>query len=425
MKESKYIYPKDLLFWRKIPENKSLDLFNSNYRLCTFSRLISTIPEVTYNLFLEELNDITCLSNYKVRIILPMPANCTTLINQVYHSQWYSLLHKSCKILMDRPDAVLITGCDYDEYNLDNFYHRSVVDIILKIFNQYSLKYNRITWLHGNAFTDDYIKDRISQDYPQTIFYSDFIHQVANIDNEFKPNTFNQNKTNWFLSLNRIARPHRILLCYWWHNNGFRPSYFSCRLGKNGSEEMTNNYQTVDSINELLETFNLPQNENLATDFLKSLPWSIDYKSNNATLPIQQLNSLDKRVIEESACYIVTETHYPIDNNVYHRGWVTEKTFKSFVYGLPFIVLGAAETLHTIKKLGFMSFSSIINEEYDTEYNGVKRMNMVLEEINRLQNIENINEWYHFAQNVYTHNLQHLLNLSGRNYYQMIENFHM
>lgn len=57
---------------------------------------------------------------------------------------------------------------------------------------------------------------------------------------------------------------------------------------------------------------------------------------------------------------IVVETamHYPYN-------FITEKTYRPLANGRPFIILGPAHTLAFLKSLGFMTFSSIIDETYD------------------------------------------------------------
>lgn len=57
---------------------------------------------------------------------------------------------------------------------------------------------------------------------------------------------------------------------------------------------------------------------------------------------------------------LVTETamQYPYN-------FITEKTFRPIANGRPFIILGPTHTLSFLQSLGFMTFSSIIDETYD------------------------------------------------------------
>ena len=65
---------------------------------------------------------------------------------------------------------------------------------------------------------------------------------------------------------------------------------------------------------------------------------------------------------------------------------LSEKLFKGFLYKTPFITFAQHGTLKTIKELGFTTFDWLIDESYDEEINDIKRLKMVLDEIERLLN---------------------------------------
>ena len=64
--------------------------------------------------------------------------------------------------------------------------------------------------------------------------------------------------------------------------------------------------------------------------------------------------------------------------------FVTEKTIKPIQNGVPFIVLGSAGTLATLRALGFRSFAPAINESYDHLLDGTRRLQSALAEAERL-----------------------------------------
>ena len=57
---------------------------------------------------------------------------------------------------------------------------------------------------------------------------------------------------------------------------------------------------------------------------------------------------------------------------------LTEKTFKPLVNLQPFIIVGAPGSLETLHKLGYQTFSSVIDESYDYELNHNKRMEKLI-----------------------------------------------
>jgi len=64
--------------------------------------------------------------------------------------------------------------------------------------------------------------------------------------------------------------------------------------------------------------------------------------------------------------------------------YLAEKIYRCFKYKKPFIFIGRAGTLKYLRKLGYKTFSPVINEEYDTIENSNKRLKYIFTEINRL-----------------------------------------
>ena len=81
---------------------------------------------------------------------------------------------------------------------------------------------------------------------------------------------------------------------------------------------------------------------------------------------------------------VITETTYHTDSG--HDGvpFLSEKVFKAIAMQHPFILVTAPNTLLYLKKLGYKTFSSIIDESYDTELNDAARIIKIANEIQRL-----------------------------------------
>jgi hypothetical protein len=84
---------------------------------------------------------------------------------------------------------------------------------------------------------------------------------------------------------------------------------------------------------------------------------------------------------------VITETTYHTDSG--HDGvpFLSEKVFKAVAMKHPFILVTAPNTLQYLKKLGYKTFSSIIDESYDTELNDAARIIKIADEIQRLCNL--------------------------------------
>ncbi len=66
---------------------------------------------------------------------------------------------------------------------------------------------------------------------------------------------------------------------------------------------------------------------------------------------------------------------------------ITEKAYKVIACTRPFIVFATPYFLEDIRNLGYKTFSPYINENYDTETDNHKRLNMIVEEVNRICNL--------------------------------------
>jgi hypothetical protein len=99
----------------------------------------------------------------------------------------------------------------------------------------------------------------------------------------------------------------------------------------------------------------------------------------------QTLDSAADYLYQSSYFSVVSETNFFKE---YGEGvFVSEKIFRPIVKKHPFIIVSRPYTLSTMKQIGYMTFSDIINEDYDNEPDDCKRLNMIVNEINRLCNL--------------------------------------
>ena len=86
---------------------------------------------------------------------------------------------------------------------------------------------------------------------------------------------------------------------------------------------------------------------------------------------------------EQSLLSVITETTYE-DGDVF----ISEKTFKAIAHGHPFIIVGPAESLQVLRRMGFETFSDIIDESYDAEYEAIPRMDKIIAELKRINSLD-------------------------------------
>ena len=72
--------------------------------------------------------------------------------------------------------------------------------------------------------------------------------------------------------------------------------------------------------------------------------------------------------------------------------YATEKCFKNFSSGIPFVVLGKPNTVAFLEKMGFNMYSDWIDHSYDAVEDNQLRYNMLLEEVQRLCSIS-LEDW--------------------------------
>lgn len=95
-----------------------------------------------------------------------------------------------------------------------------------------------------------------------------------------------------------------------------------------------------------------------------------------------------------------------VETDIYNSLFVTEKISKNFFYGKPFLLLGAPGTLKNLRKMGFKTFSGMIDERYDLIENTEDRLAVILKEVERLghHSMEELEAMLHGMKDVLDHN---------------------
>ena len=102
-----------------------------------------------------------------------------------------------------------------------------------------------------------------------------------------------------------------------------------------------------------------------------------------------------KKLYENTYFSLVSETFFFDSDSVFF----TEKVFKPIVYKHPFVLISAPQQLSSLHKLGYKTFHPFINESYDKELDDVKRLRLIIEEVDRLSNLTEV-ELFEFIDNV-------------------------
>jgi len=181
-------------------------------------------------------------------------------------------------------------------------------------------------------------------------------------------------KSKDFLCFNKVPRGHRIkLLENVLKNNLLDRTYYSFEGGPNWLDR-------------------LPDSVNTNTIKLNKQMFPIRLNITSERTNPAMLEDDDIKYFDNSYFSVVTESvFYPVDPNfglnyytLYDNFFITEKTFKCFPAMHPFIVLARPGILAELKKLGYKTFSPMIDETYDTISDNDLRFETIWQEINRL-----------------------------------------
>jgi hypothetical protein len=217
---------------------------------------------------------------------------------------------------------------------------------------------------------------------------------------------YNHIRANKFICMNRnMHRPHRWLSAYLaikynlLENNIFSFVALHEWIGdkpriKNAIEHVVETQSDIDLI---------------VDSIIENTPLEIDtaHLSDNEKSGFN-LNNNNKLFFSESYINIVNETSF--EHGTGKSPFISEKTFHHPIINLqPFIVIGHAFTLKTLRDLGFKTFSPLIDEAYDECTDFRQRFNLIESEIARLSelSLSEIHDIYYQLREVLIYNQNH------------------
>jgi hypothetical protein len=106
--------------------------------------------------------------------------------------------------------------------------------------------------------------------------------------------------------------------------------------------------------------------------FFSRLPLELDHETSLLEM-CSDLSGKTGDFYSNSLLSVVTETNYEANEVT-----TTEKTFKPLMHRHPFIMVGAARTLASLKNMGYQTFDRWWSEQYDNIYDPNERMREIL-----------------------------------------------
>ena len=113
----------------------------------------------------------------------------------------------------------------------------------------------------------------------------------------------------------------------------------------------------------------------------------------------QKWSDVTYYTIRNADFHLLIETHYdqkeyyqqdPVYSRDFAPSSITEKAYKAIACSTPFIAFATPNWLEDLRTLGFKTYAPYINESYDTEVDSKKRLNMIVQEIERICSLDDI-----------------------------------
>jgi hypothetical protein len=94
---------------------------------------------------------------------------------------------------------------------------------------------------------------------------------------------------------------------------------------------------------------------------------------------------------QNSYCHLVIETLFDADQS--GGAFLTEKTYKAIKFGQPFVIIGTAHSLRTLRQQGYKTFDHVIDNSYDDITDNTQRWMAVQNSILKIRS-QDMHEWF-------------------------------
>ena len=315
------------------------------------------VYEITTRTCADNIVDYTILDGPLLKFVLDNVVLSDFVLDQVRNKNGYILLEWASESYVDEVD----------------------LDIIYNFFNKINIPMNKVIYLTGSNNAEEihlkYCKKKLIRNrlliahFEYYEWLSSYNLQLLekNLDNNTK---FDNIKKTFLCFNNKFRHARADIYTLFYKYDLLKNSYFSM-FNKcthyNGTwaeyYEIQNDpcsYRTA-----ILEEVNITPAD---IEYLNSiLPIRIDDTESEIEriVLIPEKNSLFKK----SLISVITETNC-IDKNIFH----TEKTFKAIANKHPFIIVAPSQTLASLRKMGYKTFSDYFDESYDEEEHVGKRI---------------------------------------------------
>jgi hypothetical protein len=195
------------------------------------------------------------------------------------------------------------------------------------------------------------------------------------------PVTADQHRRKHFVFLNRRFTEDRFLLYLFIHAGRYQEKFHLSFLSRPSDKALPSILDRVPRLPSMAKYRNTI--EGVLTDCLARIPIELD----GSLETIEWAGTATVRpYLEDAFIFLVNETLPESDGCLF----LSEKTYKPIRLGMPFIVFGAKGTLNHLRHMGFKSFHPHIDERYDEEEDPARRLDLIMQEIERLCRMDKV-----------------------------------
>lgn len=323
----------------------------------------------------KKISDCTWLNDY---VPGPGPAPTRTsldLPSGIFHDQepldWNFYCQESLEMNFQNRDPLEIDYSTYSPERLDfeKIKHRYFAKFNLKfvILANNTMMYDRSILIHSEKNSVDLAK------YEQAGFVG--VHYWAHSVIARDWYRFAQQDHR----LQYCSQPQNKFLIYcrdWSHRREYRLKFLELLVQNNLHQHSATSVMHVNS-----EDVHFTQHRFSNPEFELDRPELISQiKNNNFSSHASAYYDFEDYINSEVS--VVLETVF--DDGRVH---LTEKTLRPIACGHPFILAAGPGSLEYIKSYGFKTFAPLIDESYDQEPNSLKRLEKIIQAMNKIKNL--------------------------------------
>ena len=247
----------------------------------------------------------------------------------------------------------------------------------LNILNNNKFDINKLIVINNDFSKVGFHKIKYDKFVLNTLFFPHFFLATYDNLNKYIKDIVTNNKTipnKKFLCLNRRMTDKKYKIIEELYNR---------RLLNDTRFTWIKNFVSTDNINkELILEYNINVNDFKSIQLEDDVSYTTD-----VIMQEKNLHIINPNWYYQSKVNIISETML-YDNRIH----ITEKTWKPIYLGIPFVIYAPSKHyLKTLRDMGFKTFNSVINEDYD-EMNGKDKIKKIIDSALQLSNVYNSKE---------------------------------